>query len=66
MEFATEMCTLQLNERETAAGPDAAVVLDGRASHNGAEEVDGARGDLRSLGDTGVAAGGLLARLFER
>lgn len=75
-------CTLQLNERETTAGPDAAVVcsmsavrsstemfphtLDGRASDNGAEEVDGARSDLCSLGNTSVASGLLLARLFER
>ena len=56
--------TLQLNERETTAGPDAAVVLDGRASHNGAEEVDGARSNLRGLGNTSVASGLLLARLY--
>jgi hypothetical protein len=55
--------TLQLNERETTAGPDAAVVLDGRASHNRAEEVDGARGDLGGLRNTGVTSGRLLARL---
>lgn len=54
----------QLNERETTAGPDAAVVLDGRASHNGAEEVDGARSNLRGLGNTSVASGLLLARLL--
>ena len=40
--------------------------LDGRASHNGAEEVDRARSDLSSLGNAGVASGLLLARLFER
>jgi hypothetical protein len=38
--------------------------LDGRASHNGAEEVDGTRSDLCSLGDTGVTSGLLLARLL--
>lgn len=74
-----EVGTLQLNERETTAGPDAAVVcsksanalphcllphtLDGRASHNGAEKVDGARSDLGGLRNTGVASGLLLARL---
>jgi hypothetical protein len=58
-----ESRTLQLSEGETTAGPDAAVVLDGRASHNGAEEVDGAGGNLRGLGNTGVASGLLLARL---
>ena len=78
----TNIHTLQLSERETTARPDAAVVcsksayalsplsashtLDGRASHNGAEEVDGTRSDLGGLRNTGVASGGLLARLFER
>ena len=38
--------------------------LDGRASHNGAEEVDGARSNLRGLGNTSVASGLLLARLY--
>lgn len=38
--------------------------LDGRASHNGAEKVDGAGSDLRSLGDTGIASRLLLARLL--
>ena len=55
--------TLQLSEGETTAGPDAAVVLDGGASHNGAEEVDGTGGNLCGLGNAGVASGLLLARL---
>jgi hypothetical protein len=50
--------TLQLNERETTAGTDTAVVLDGRAAD------DGPGGYLRSLGNTSIASGGLLARLL--
>jgi hypothetical protein len=37
---------LQLSERETATSAHAAVVLDGGASHNGAELVDWAGSDL--------------------
>jgi hypothetical protein len=40
---------LQLSKGETTASADAAVVLDGRASHDGAELVDG----------TGCEGGGL-------
>jgi len=64
-ELAGDTGGLQLNERETTAGANAAVVLNGRASHNGAEEVDGTRSDLGSLRNTGVTSGLLLARLVE-
>lgn len=56
--------TLQLNERETTAGTDTAVVLDGRAADDGPELVDRPGGYLRSLGNTSIASGGLLARLL--
>ena len=45
---------LELLKRETAASPGTAVVLDGRASHNRSEKVDGTGGDGGSLGPTGV------------
>jgi hypothetical protein len=57
-------CTLQLNERETTAGTDTAVVLDGRAADDGPKLVDGPGGYLRSLGNTSIASGLLLARLL--
>ena len=54
---------LQLSQGETTAGTDTAVVLDGRASHNGSELVDGAGSDGGSLGLTGIPARDLLAGL---
>lgn len=54
---------LQLSQGETTAGTNAAVVLDGRASHNGAELVDGAGGQSSSLGLTGRSAADLLGSL---
>lgn len=54
---------LQLSQGETTAGTDTAVVLDGRASHNGSEPVDGAGSDGGSLGLTGIPARDLLAGL---
>lgn len=55
---------LQLNERETAASADPSVILDGRASHNRSELVDGARGQSSSLGLTSSTSPRLLAGLF--
>jgi hypothetical protein len=43
---------LELSEGETTAGTDTAVVLDGGASHNGTQLVDGAGSNLGSLGET--------------
>ena len=54
---------LQLSEGEATAGTDSSVVSDGRASHNGSEEIDRARSDGSSLGTAGVSSGGLLAGL---
>ena len=55
--------TLQLSKRETTAGADTAVVLDGRAADDGPELVDGPGGYLRGLGNASIASGLLLARL---
>lgn len=54
---------LELSEGETAAGADLAVVLDGRASDNRTELVDGAGSQSGGLGLTGSTAGSLLASL---
>jgi hypothetical protein len=54
---------LQLSQGETTAGTDTAVVLDGRASDNGSELVDGTGSDGGSLGLAGISAGDLLAGL---
>lgn len=54
---------LQLLEGEAAALTEAAVVLDGRASHDGAELIDGAGGDGGGLGPAGFPAPGLRAGL---
>ena len=56
---------LQLGQGEAAAGAHAAVVLDCRAANDGAELVDGARGDGGGLGDAGGAATVLAAGLSE-
>lgn len=54
---------LELLEGETAASAYAAVILDGRASDDGSQLVDWARGDLCGLGlaslPTADLAGGL-------
>jgi hypothetical protein len=47
---------LQLSESEATAGTNAAVVLDGRASHNGLQLVDGSGSDGGGLGLTGGAS----------
>lgn len=57
---------LQLSQGETTAGADAAVVLDGRASHDRAKSVDGTGSDGSSLGLAGVTSRDLLAGLFSR
>ena len=57
---------LQLIESEATALPDAAVVLDGRASHDGAELVDGTGGDGGGLGPARFPATGLRAGLDTR
>lgn len=44
------MSYLELSEGETTAGTDPTVVLDGRASHDGLQLVDGAGGDKSGLG----------------
>lgn len=54
---------LELSQSETAAGADLAVVLDGRASDNRTELVDGAGSQSGGLGLTGGTAGSLLASL---
>lgn len=57
---------LELSQGETTTGADAAVVLDGRASHNRSELVDGTRSDGSSLGLASVASRDLLAGLYCR
>lgn len=54
---------LELGQGETPAGAHLAVVLNGRASDNGTQRVDGAGSQSCSLGLTGDAAGGLLSGL---
>jgi len=54
---------LQLSKGETTAGADTAVVLESRATDNGAELVDGAGSDGGSLSSASVAASLLLAGL---
>lgn len=55
---------LQLSQGEATAGTDTAVVLDSRASHDGPELVDRARGQGSSLGLTGGPSRRLLAGLY--
>lgn len=55
---------LELSQSKTAAGADLAVVLDGRASDNRAELVDGTGSQSSGLGLTGSTAGSLLASLL--
>lgn len=60
-----DLSSLQLLQGETTTSTNAAVVLLGRASDNGAELVDGAGSDSGSLGDPGVPPAELAARLVE-
>lgn len=57
---------LELGEGETTTGTDSSVVLNGRASHNRSELVDGAGSQGSSLGLTSSTSPGLAAGLFER
>lgn len=59
------MANLQLLEGETAASPRAAVVFDGRASHNRTELVDWARSNSSGLGQTGLTTAVLASGLYE-
>lgn len=55
---------LELGEGETPTSADLAVVLNGRASHNRSQPVDGAWGDSSGLGLTSGAPRRLLPGLF--
>lgn len=57
---------LELSKGEATALADTAVVLDSRASHNGAELVEGTGGDGSSLSLTGGASRLLLAGLYRK
>jgi hypothetical protein len=57
---------LELGEGETTTGADPAVVPNGRASHDGAQLVDGTRSEGSSLGLTSSASPRLSAGLFEQ
>lgn len=57
---------LELGEGETTTGTDPSVILDGRASHNRSELVDGAGSQSSSLGLTSSTSPGLAAGLFEK
>lgn len=61
--FPTGYSYLELSEGETTASTNATVVLDGGATDDRAELVDGLRSDLGGLLLAVDAAGGLLARL---
>src|SRR5438477_13107718 len=54
---------LQLHERETSAGSNAAVVLDCGTSNDRPELVDWARSDRGGFGDTGCPAAGFATGL---
>lgn len=55
---------LQLSQSEATAGTDTAVVLDGRASHDRSELVDGTGRDGGGLSLASNASRGLLAGLY--
>ena len=57
---------LELSQGETTAGTDTAVVLDGRASHNGTQLVDRTGSNGSSLGDTVLTTTVLTAGLKNR
>jgi hypothetical protein len=57
------VCTLQLNERETATGTNLSVVFDRWAPNDGSEQVYRARSDLGNLRNTSIPSRLLLARL---
>lgn len=62
-EFGRSMY-LQLSQSEATAGTDTAVVLDGRASHDRSELVDGTGRDGGGLSLASNASRGLLAGLY--
>lgn len=57
---------LQLSQSETTAGTDTAVVLDGRAVHNGTQLVHRTGSNGSSLGETVFTTTVLPAGLFGR
>lgn len=57
---------LQLGKGETTAGTNTAVVPLSRASHNGTQLVDGARGNSGGLCETSLTTAVLLAGLYSR
>lgn len=61
---ASKSSYLELSQGETAAGADSSVVLDGRASYNRSELVDGTGSQGSSLGLASSASPRLLAGLF--
>lgn len=63
-ELAGDASLLQLLEGETAASSRAAVVFDGRASHNGTKLVDWARSNSSGLGQTGLTTAVLASGLY--
>lgn len=56
---------LQLSPGEPTTGPNTAVVLDGRASHNGTQLVNRTGSNSGSLSETGVTSAVLATGLFE-
>lgn len=57
---------LQLSKGETTASTDTAVVLDGRAAHNGAQLVNRTRSNSGGLSETGLTTAVLAARLLKQ
>ena len=55
---------LQLSQGETTAGTDTAVVLDGGASHNGTQLVDGTGSDGSGLSETVFTSAVLTTGLY--
>ena len=64
--MAKSFVYLQLGKGETTTGTDTAVVLDGRAPHNGTQLVDGARGNSGGLRETGLTTAVLATGLYPK
>jgi hypothetical protein len=64
--IAKSFVYLQLGKGETTTGTDTAVVLDGRAPHNGTQLVDGARGNSGGLRETGLTTAVLATGLYPK
>lgn len=60
-----ELSYLQLNQGETSTGSRTTVVLDGRASDDGSQLVDGSGSDSGGLGQTSSSSSRLAAGLVE-